>query len=358
MQNNEKICVIVPVYNGEKHLKSCVESIINQTYKNLEIILVDDGSDDNSFNILKEFEDKDKRIKAIKTQHLGTSNARNTGIKNSNAEFVTFVDCDDLLEINAYQTVFENVKDIKNIDLVCFGIKIFGNENIRNKNIDNEYYQIKFEGLKKADKEIFLALDSSCCNKIFKKSIIEKNEIDFPLKLHYEDTAFCTKYLASIENAFFIKNKLYNYRRHQNSIMANSFEGCEFAIDHLYILIDIYNYLKKVQRIDALFDVFVEFFVSFFYFALNYSTQKRKKEVLDCASYLASAFFKNKKIENKLINNLIKRDFEKIFEKELKFYQKIFSIKNNYCVLKNKKEKHVYFLGKKFEISMGEKIEV
>ena len=104
-----KISVIVPVYNVEQYLPQCLDSIINQTYKNLEIICVDDGSPDNSGKILDEYAKKDKRIKVIHQENQGVSVARNTGLDNATGKYIGFVDPDDWIEADYYETLTANL---------------------------------------------------------------------------------------------------------------------------------------------------------------------------------------------------------------------------------------------------------
>ena len=119
------ITIVVPVYNVEKYLRKCIDSILNQTYKNLEIILVDDGSPDNCGQICDEYAKKDNRIKVIHKENGGVSQARNVGIDNSNGEFIAFVDPDDYIE---KEMLYKLKNNIENVDLSgCGSQKILGN---------------------------------------------------------------------------------------------------------------------------------------------------------------------------------------------------------------------------------------
>ena len=100
------ISVIIPVYNAEKFLKSCLDSVVNQTYKNLEIILVDDGSKDNSLEICKQYEKKDKRIKLICKKNGGAASARNLALTIAKGDYITFVDSDDFINLEMYEYLY------------------------------------------------------------------------------------------------------------------------------------------------------------------------------------------------------------------------------------------------------------
>src|SRR5699024_1141358 len=114
-----KVSIIVPIYNSENYLKYCLETIVNQTYNNLEILLINDGSLDNSLDICKEFEQKDNRIKLFNIPNSGVSVARNIGIDNATGEFITFVDSDDWMELNAIEFGVDKAKKT-NADVIIW----------------------------------------------------------------------------------------------------------------------------------------------------------------------------------------------------------------------------------------------
>ena len=129
MNNNESlVSIIVPVYNVEKYLRKCLDSIVNQTYKNIEVICVDDGSPDNSIDILREYRAKDDRVTIIRQKNKGLSGARNTGIKNATGKYIMFIDSDDWVELNMVELMTKKM-DNKNLELaVCGTINHIGNE--------------------------------------------------------------------------------------------------------------------------------------------------------------------------------------------------------------------------------------
>ena len=117
---NELVSIIIPVYNGEKYLEECIESIRNQTYEDLEIIIVNDGSTDNSLNIIKKIQEQDDRIVIIDKENEGVSVGRNTGLKKTTSDFIMFVDCDDTLEKDAIENFMEKMDD--NVDIVISNV--------------------------------------------------------------------------------------------------------------------------------------------------------------------------------------------------------------------------------------------
>ena len=120
---NELISIIVPVYNAEKYISKCIESLISQTYTKLEIILINDGSTDLSGNVCDEYSKKDSRIKVIHIENSGVSKARNVGINNANGDWIVFVDADDWLEANFCEKLYDATMSNKEVDIVCSGYK-------------------------------------------------------------------------------------------------------------------------------------------------------------------------------------------------------------------------------------------
>lgn len=144
-----QITVIVPVYKAEQYLEVCIRSILNQTFKDMEIILIDDGSSDKCPAICDEYAKKDQRIKMIHQKNAGIAVARNEGIRNANGEYITFVDSDDYLEPEMYNEMFQNAKAYDCDVVMCDCIKEFGETSSRyTHNIREGYYdriQIKTE---------------------------------------------------------------------------------------------------------------------------------------------------------------------------------------------------------------------
>ena len=165
---NKKLSIIIPIYNTAKYLKECLESVVNQRYKNIEVICVDDGSTDDSVKIVEEFCQKDNRFKLIKCAHQGVSRTRNIGLENTTGEYITFIDSDDTIEPEIY---VESLKYIKMADFVCFKIKVFGENLFNNRKAEKKYYAFKYNGLKKLNIKLLKKLDVSLCNKIFKANL-------------------------------------------------------------------------------------------------------------------------------------------------------------------------------------------
>ncbi len=216
------VSVIVPVYKVEKYLEKCVESIRNQTYQNLEIILVDDGSPDNCPKMCDELAKKDTRIKVVHKQNGGLSSARNAGIDIAKGDFIAFVDSDDWVEKDYISTMLRKQKEY-GADLVCCSIcdviestgekiphpQVKKDLIIEKKNIFKEYYKNFKTNLTVA------------WNKLYKKSIFKK--LRYVEGRIYEDVAMVLPLLGEVENVVLIPDVLYNYFRIDDSITGTNY---------------------------------------------------------------------------------------------------------------------------------------
>lgn len=218
INKKELVSIIVPIFNVEKYLRKCIDSIINQTYDNLEIILVDDGSPDQSGKICDEYAAKDRRIKVIHKENEGVSEARNIGIKLSSGEFILFVDSDDYIEAHTIEIMIAIAKQRK-ADIVMADI-IFVDEfdqeikeSEKNKTKDEEKKFIEYTKDQAIDR--FVRDDWGPWNKLYRASI-HKN-IYFPKGKIHEDEAIMFQILDNCNKMIKINNKLYYYRKRMNS---------------------------------------------------------------------------------------------------------------------------------------------
>lgn len=238
----QKLSIVIPVYNTAIYLKECLESIINQTYSEIEIICVDDCSPDNSAEIIKEYAAKDSRIKYIKhTENKFQGGARNTGINAAEGSYITFVDSDDYM---ADKSSYENI--IKKIEQYKTDIGIFSFFEIKNNT--KKYYRISksITGINNLNQNNFTKAHCSPCNKIFKLEDIKKYNLSFPEKLKFEDEAFWYKYVAALEPKAYIENThYYAYRIRSGSTMDTR---DKYIYDYLDITLDIMNYLKSAGK--------------------------------------------------------------------------------------------------------------
>ena len=200
-----KISVIIPVYNVENYLEKCINSIINQTYKDLEIILVDDGSTDSSGKICDDYSKKDDRIIVIHKNNNGVSSARNDGLRKATGDYVVFPDSDDYIDSNMYKDMLEQFKDT--IDLVCCGYYI--NDSKKN---DKKHEKIINN---KLSMEYLMGDDyykGYVWNKMYKMQIIKKINLFFNENITIcEDLLFNTIYINNIRKSVFLDKQYYYY---------------------------------------------------------------------------------------------------------------------------------------------------
>lgn len=216
---NELISVIVPVYNVEQYLEKCVNSIINQTYKNLEIILVDDGATDSSGNMCDELAKSDNRIKVYHKENGGLSDARNYGVERATGEYIGFVDSDDYIDSEMYEKLYEAIKK-ENVDVAECSLKVIYPGKIE-LFTDEKYYKVlgKTEYLEEylTIKKIF----GSVWTKLIKSDVAKK--LVFPKGKLYEDTYYAYDLIEKVDRYVIMNNPYYNYLMRENSITNAKF---------------------------------------------------------------------------------------------------------------------------------------
>ncbi|MGI6094991.1 MAG: glycosyltransferase family 2 protein [Lachnospiraceae bacterium] len=230
------ISVIVPVYNVEKYLRRCVDSILNQTYSNLEILLIDDGSTDASGVICDEYSKSDPRIKVFHKENGGVSSARNYGIERATGTYLGFIDSDDWIDCHMYETLLNNMlqynADVSDID------SITTTEEIVYRN-SKEIISVK-KG-KEILLDYFLTDRYSVCRKLYAREVI--GDIRFPLGKINEDIATNFQFLQNAKCEVKSNQKMYYYYSNPNSITGNTFRLRDFdLIDACENLVDISKY--------------------------------------------------------------------------------------------------------------------
>lgn len=215
------ISIIVPVYNVEKYLGECIDSILSQTYQNLELVLVDDGSPDNSGKICDEYADKDKRIRAIHKENGGVSSARNVGLDAANGEYITFVDSDDLIDKRYLELMYNKIEETSSDMCFCHFDRFDENsceeqkENIPQK-LNVDFNSEAFVDFAKRFFDIKNNVFGSSCRTLYKKSCVESLRFNSKIKIS-EDLVFVLNALFNSNSICSIPNVLYHYRTNMNS---------------------------------------------------------------------------------------------------------------------------------------------
>lgn len=316
----EKISVIVPVYMVEKHLDKCIESIVNQTYKNLEILLIDDGSTDNCPAICDQWEEKDSRIKVYHKKNGGLSNAKNFGVKHSSGEYITFIDSDDTVAPNMieylYKILIEDNSDISIIKVfpVKEGESFFENTDMVIKGSSDVilthivYYDCRWESV----------------GKLYKRNLFQG--IHFWEGKLFEDMHFTPIIFSKAKTAVLSDSCLYDYLIRDDSIMGNARK--KMSLDILEVVESNLSFIKKHYKTDK--EIYSKLFAGFVVNPCtkleaieNLNSYKINSEFLkDYKKFLfhhKSEIFKNRYLQKKyklglLISFVSVRTYNKIFK--------------------------------------------
>lgn len=221
-----KISLIIPVYNVEKYLEQCLQSILVQSYTNLEIIIVNDGSTDGSLNICNAFAAKDRRIKVLTQLNGGVSVARNAGIEVATGNYLAFVDSDDWLEPDMVEKMVAEISKKPTLDLVmCDTTLIMEDFKLQSTDFIRQGYYLKDQIVSDLYPYLLATEDfgkipiASICNCLLKRSVLIENRIRFDRDLKYsEDYLFVAELLTTIKSFYYLKDHyLYNYRQYEES---------------------------------------------------------------------------------------------------------------------------------------------
>lgn len=258
MQKN-KLSVIVPIYNSELYLDKCIESILNQDYTNLEVILVNDGSKDNSLNICKKYAAFDQRIRVIDKVNEGLVEARKSGVSVSTGEFITFVDSDDWINENMYSSLFKY--DFEDIDLYVTNFYITHDK----YEIENEFYfKSGIYDVNLISSQIIpnmintgefgnMGIAPAVWVKIFKKNILEEVIKNIPSSLTIgEDSAITYPYIMKCNKILIDSTNYYHYRQLPSSMMKsynpNTISNIKNLISYLNKKLSNYEYINKLNN--------------------------------------------------------------------------------------------------------------
>lgn len=268
------ISIIVPVYNAEEYLKKCLDSLVNQTKKELEFILINDGSTDKSEEIIKTY--KDKRIKYFKNKNQGIGKTRNFGIEKSSGKYLMFLDSDDYFSNDACEILYKEAEKEK-ADLIVFDYYRVEKGNLN---------EVKIESFNatniKDDPNLLLKVNLGPCNKIYKTDLIKNNGIKFEESLKYEDTLFVVKAIYNAQKIIKLNRFLHYYMIHEKS---ETTVRDERVFDILKIVDKIRKYLKNDKSIKETVDKLTVQILT------NYTIQQRYQSDKNIAmKFIDSAF--------------------------------------------------------------------
>ena len=333
MQNNIKISVIIPCYNAQKYLKECITSDLIQTFKDFELICINDGSLDNTLEILKEFSLKDERVKIIDKINEGAAQARNDGILEAKGKYIMFLDSDDCYAPNALEIAYRNItKD--NSEICVFGFSSKINNEIKRAKFFNQGQH--FSSIN--DKEELSEALVFIWDKIYKTDFLRQNNISFMKNCKTsEDISFCWECLFNGAKISCIYEPLYIYR-------VDNFDSV--TTSKIGILSDLETFKKfsekeifKSQTKDNQLKVVNRFCNGWEYYLPRFRDHKKKiKEVLKTAQIVFE--YMESKFGKKEIRNL--KSYKKFQKTKFKlFFNSIFSIRNSV----DKKHKIIIIFG-------------
>lgn len=344
------ISVIVPIYKVEKYLSKCIDSILNQTFTDFELILVDDGSPDNCGKMCDEYAEKDNRIHVIHKENGGLSDARNAGLDYATGQYIVFVDSDDFIEVDLLEKAYNTIKN--GYDIVSYGFNVVGeNEIITSSNHSEAGKEIRFE--KQADYlnfilKIFMnyGVGWEAWSRIYRRDIIEKYELRFEdnSRIFAEDMYFNLCYLVHVKTMYAIKEKPYNYLLRDDSIMGQDIKKSNLNRFN-ELAKAVFNYYSKYPDLDYLCEHF-----SAIYFMIIYHEMKvyYKKNIFTYNEYgdlfnreiVDKKFMRNNLINLKKNKQLMYLNFSKI--NTLKIYNNLSYILDGNLIKVNVKR---YILG-------------
>lgn len=278
MNNNPKVTIILPVYNVEKYLEACIISILNQTYQNLDIIAIDDGSTDISLSILKKYSQKDHRLRIVAQQNSGVSSARNSGLnQDGKGKYIYFIDSDDIIEMSMIEDLV-NLCEKHDLDIIRFDAQNFVDGTDFKEQV-NKKGQFTIKQINQEfslyERDIFLkkswyyALPTVWCY-FFKAELLEKeNKLRFEKGILHEDTLFIPLLLYRIRKIGYFKKVLYFRRIRPFSIMTNPEQNEKHFSSIVHVLKELDKFSSNLNRNEIVFKKYLETYKAKAFLLLN-----------------------------------------------------------------------------------------
>ena len=312
----DKVSIVIPIYKVEHYMRRCVDSLVNQTYKNIEIILVDDGSPDRCPQICDDYANEDSRIKVIHKKNGGLSDARNAGLHIATGEYVMYVDSDDYVELDACEQLINAMKP--EIDFVVGVIK-----EIRGKSVTFQRHTNLISGKEYTSKEFVIASIKNgewyapAVLNMYRRSFLVDNKLFYKVGWYYEDTEMLPRLFLVAKKIAYIDYPFYNYVIRDESIMTSGLndEKKRMILDNYREWMRQFSLVKDATLQKYLYGVLVKYYVasaSFmdiegwkiqrmdFQFAWNYALNRREKTKVTLYNYCPGLYKKYKKAFNKL----------------------------------------------------------
>ncbi len=306
-----KYSIVVPMYNVEKYIEKCILSIINQTYNNFELLIVNDGSTDSSADIINNI--KDKRIKVLNKKNGGLSDARNYGVKYSTGDYIWFVDGDDYIKEDSLEIINKKLSNEK-CDLLIFKYyRVKDNKEFKNKEL---YY-----GFHDKRKILLCSKSPIACAKIFSREFYLKNKFEFKKGVYYEDLEIVPYIMSLTDKICYIDDYLYYYVIRNNSIMNNNIFNIK-KDDKFYVIDSLFSRFKNNNTYEKYKDE-LEYLALFHFISVTLGEilvfnrkiyLPRCNRIISALNDINIEWYKNKYLKEA---SLVSRTFAWLFRKRL-----------------------------------------
>ena len=299
-----KVSIIVPAYNASSYIRKCLDSLTNQTLKDIEIIIVNDGSKDDTEKIIKEYMKKCDRIKYFYKENGGQSSARNLGLTYATGEYISFIDSDDYVDYTMIEKMYKEITS-KKLDVVLCGINY-----VYDDRVEKVY---PFKEKQKITSKDYIVTNPSPWNKLYRKSLLDKNKFKFPEGIIYEDLSLMPRIGIWTNKFGYVNECLYNYIIHDNSTMTISKYNPK--INGIFTSLDLlYKHFEERNKLDEFHDELEHLFIHHMMYNANlrFYSFKRYDEIKEIAKIMKEKFpnwrknksYKNFSKKDKLIMNL------------------------------------------------------
>lgn len=311
------LTVVIPVYNNDKYIKRCINSIINQSVKNIKIIIINDGSSDNSLDIIQSYAEKHRNIDYFTTKRLGPGMARNIGIVNCTTKYITFIDSDDWIDLNAYRKCIDLLECYPQCDVAIIGVMTEYDSYI----LSQERYNYRYENIISSDMALSLLtnvqnysehISPLVGNKVYRSNLIKDNNILFP-DTYFEDNVFMFKLFFYSKYVILIPDNFLHYYQRYNSIMHS------FSQRHIDDFVKTFSNIKSFLENENCFSKYKKLFFAYFQrgcrsllntlFCVEQDFNIQKKYLLQFVKCIETTFTLEELISNIDIN-IIKRIYD------------------------------------------------
>ena len=290
-----KVSIIIPIYNPGEYFVKCLDSAINQTLTDIEIICIDDGSTDDSINLLEKYSKNDERFKIFHQENLGAGTARNKGIENANGEYIIFLDSDDWIENDMCERLYNHAK-LLDVDLVLFDVIWYHKNNkkelfkyFKDDEFNQDYDSFVFNRSLILDKIVDPSL-GVIWSKFYKISFLKDNNIKFSTYKIYNDVVFHFKTILSANKIAYYPHVFYHYIKVGQPSLQTSYRWGKYESTWFNVMMEVREFLFENNLMDEFKLIFLNYSISSFERKLKGTNEKYKAEFFDKIKYFYESF--------------------------------------------------------------------